>query len=205
LLTKSTIEELNDVGLYHMSLSVDGVHPNETTEKVLNQLRKRLELLKQYAKFPVQLGAVLGSTNSDEAAQVVAYAKQNGFRTNLNVLHDEQGRLKLSQEALATYRTLIEQIHGKDYDLRGDYRWRLVNGIDADFRCRSGSRYLYIDEFQRAAWCSQTRHQTHFKSVFDVTWEDMKEQFYTKKPCSSQCTMGCSRRVARLDWWRAQG
>lgn len=205
LLTREMIEKLNEVGLYQLSISVDGVEPNETTEKVLSQLRKRLPLLEQHATFRVQLGAVLGSTNAEEAAAVIDYARDHGFLTNLNILHDGQGQLKLGPEALAAFKSIVERIHGRDYDLRGDYRWRLVNGMDANFRCRSGSRYIYVDEFQRATWCSQTREHVQFKSLFDYTWDDMKEQFYTPKSCSADCTIGCSRRVARLDEWRAQG
>lgn len=204
LLTRDAIQELNSAGLYQLSLSVDGVDANETTEKVLNQLRKRLALLKAHARFRVQLGAVLGSTNSAEARAVVDYAQANGFLTNLNILHDDEGQLKLPPETLSAYRSLINQIHGPRYDVRGDYRWKLANGMDADFHCRSGSRYLYIDEFQRAAWCSQTRTQETFKSIFDYTWDDLETQFHAKKPCSARCTIGCSRRVARLDEWRGQ-
>ncbi|MGE0396379.1 MAG: radical SAM protein [Kofleriaceae bacterium] len=204
LLTRETIEALNEVGLHQLSLSVDGVEPNETTEKVLSQLRKRLPLLEQHAKFRVQLGAVLGSTNLAEATEVLDYARDHGFVSNLNILHDENGQLELSPEMLEQYRMIVQRIHGKKYDVRGDYRWRLVNGMDADFRCRSGSRYLYIDEFQRATWCSQTRASREFKSIFEYTWNDMEENFYTPKSCSAECTLGCSRRVARLDEWRAQ-
>jgi hypothetical protein len=105
---------------------------------------------------------------------------------------------------LDAYRSLIQRIHGPAYDIRGDYRWRLANGMDADFHCRSGSRYIYVDEFQRGTWCSQTRTLPRFKSIFEYTWEDLEQQFYLKKDCSAQCTIGCSRRVARLDEWRSQ-
>jgi hypothetical protein len=148
------------------------------------------------------LNAVLGSTNDGEAMTVVDYALDNGFRANLNILHDEHGQLRLGDAELARYRDVVTRIHGKHYDVRGDYRWRLVNGLDADFKCRAGSRYLYVDEFQRATWCSQTRSSFEFKSLFDYTWRDMREQFHTKKPCSTNCTMGCARRVSRLDLWR---
>lgn len=202
LLTRSIIEELNRVELYHLAISIDGVNPNRQTEKVLSQLTKRLELLKAHAQFPVTLNAVLGATNDDEAMSVIEYALANGFRANLNILHDGQGQVRLDERQLARYREVVTRIHGKHYDVRGDYRWRLVNHLDADFACRAGSRYLYIDEFQRATWCSQTRASREFKSLWDYTWDDMREQFHTPKPCSANCTVGCARRVSRLDLWR---
>jgi MoaA/NifB/PqqE/SkfB family radical SAM enzyme len=203
LLTREMVEGLGRVGLYHLTISIDGVNPNEQTEKVLSQLTKRLELLKKHAKFRVTLNAVLGSTNDDEALAVIDYALANGFGANLNILHGPDGQLKLDERQLQLYREVVERIHGRHYDLRGDYRWRLVNGRDADFKCRAGSRYLYIDEFQRATWCSQTRTSSQFKSLFEYDWSDMREQFNTQKPCSANCTIGCVRRVSRLDFWRA--
>ena len=49
LLTREMIEGLNREGLTDMSVSVDGVKPNQTTVKVLDTLKKKLELLAQYA------------------------------------------------------------------------------------------------------------------------------------------------------------
>ena len=91
LLTREMIDALNRVELYHLAISIDGVHPNEQTEKVLSRLTKRLELLKAHAKFRVTLNAVLGSTQDDEAMAVVDYARANGFMANLNILHDGNG------------------------------------------------------------------------------------------------------------------
>ena len=203
LLTPATIDALNEVGLYHLSISVDGVKSNQETEKVLDNLRTRLLWLK-HAKFRVQLGAVLGSANLREAEEVVNFAKNHDFESNLNILHDEHGQLRLSPESLDRYRRLVVQVHGSNYDFRGDYRWRLVHGLDARFRCRAGSRDLYVDEFQNVPWCSQTRLVGQPKSIFDYTWKDMRRQFGQPKACSESCTVGCARRVSRMDAWRPQ-
>src|SRR5204862_281055 len=45
LLRRELIETLNKAGLQRMQLSIDGVQANETTEKVLNNLKKRLQWL----------------------------------------------------------------------------------------------------------------------------------------------------------------
>ena len=205
LLTEAIIKELNRVELYNMQISIDGIHRNEETEKVLDNLHKRLDLLHRFATFRVTIGVVIGSTNIAEADELVAFARERGFALNLNLLHDGNGQLRIEQSALAKYRELVELIHGKHYNLDGDYRWRMVNGVNADFRCRAGSRYLYVDEFQQVVWCSQTRFDGPQKSLFEYTWDDMKNAFYTDKPCSESCTVGCARRVSRLDEWRPIG
>ncbi|MGH9386936.1 MAG: radical SAM protein [Vicinamibacterales bacterium] len=204
LLTPDLIRSLNTVGLYQLSISVDGVNANEKTEKVLAQLEKRLTWLRTHAAFQVSLGTVLGSTDPVEVKRVLDCSRANGFKTHFNILHDDGGQALLSSEELEHYRQVVTEVHGLHYNFQGDYRWRLVNGLDASFRCRAGSRYLYVDEFQRVPWCSQTRFDVRSKSIFDYTWNDMRLQFHTPKPCHKTCTVGCARRVSRMDEWRSQ-
>ena len=37
------------------------------------------------------------------------------------------------------------------------YRGKMIESGEAPFKCRSGSRYLYMDEFGSVHWCYQTR------------------------------------------------
>ena len=204
-LTRPIIEELNRVELFNMQISIDGIHRNEVTEKVLDNLKKRLVLLREHARFRVTIGVVIGSTNFDEADQLTDYALAQGFVVNLNILHDGEGQLELPRAQLDKYEELVTRVHGPQFDFAGDYRYRLVTGADADFRCRAGSRYLYVDEFQNVVWCSQTRFDGFKKSLFDYDWDDMAAGFHTDKSCSKMCTVGCARRVSRLDEWRPIG
>ena len=73
----------------------------------------------------------------------------------------------------------------------------------ADFKCRAGSRYLYIDEYGLVNWCSQQRG-VFTKPLLEYTWADLREQFYTVKGCAPTCTVGCVRTASRFDEWRAQ-
>src|SRR5438445_2714343 len=54
------IEALNEAGLQEMQISIDGVQANDTTQKVLANLKKRLEWLREYARFRVIVSGVLG-------------------------------------------------------------------------------------------------------------------------------------------------
>src|ERR1043166_2169555 len=57
LLRRELIEALNDAGLQEMQISIDGVHGNETTQKVLDNLKKRLRWLREHARFRVIVSA----------------------------------------------------------------------------------------------------------------------------------------------------
>lgn len=202
LLTADIVKGLNDAGLTHMQISIDGVTPNDTTVKVLKPLRNKLRYLEQHARFRVQVNAVLGAGNDREALDVVSYARDAGFIPRVSVLHDGDGQIGLSGDA----RELVNQVSaavGKRWGESGDYRARLMSEGRAPFRCRAGSRYLYIDEHGDVHWCSQQRGV--FRKPFaDYDWADLKEQFYTRKACSDGCTVGCVRTASRFDEWRSQ-
>jgi hypothetical protein len=79
----------------------------------------------------------------------------------------------------------------------------LIATGSADFKCRAGSRYLYIDEFGMVHWCSQQRGVFQ-KPLAEYTFADLREQFDTKKDCAPTCTVGCVRSASRWDEWRGQ-
>ena len=99
LLRPELIETLNQAGLQRMQLSIDGVRPNETTQKVLNNLKKRLQWLRDHARFEVVISAVIGACPPEEASEVISFVRQLGFAARVLLVHDSQGQLKLSSEA----------------------------------------------------------------------------------------------------------
>ena len=199
-LSRKLIESLNESGLTDMQISVDGVKPNETTVKTLKPLRKKLTLLKEYARFKVVMSGVIGSAPPEEALEVIEFARSNGFIPRILLIHDENGQLKLSREELDAYREVKKRIGPRIEDADG-YREKLIADGVAPFRCRAGARYLYVDEFGTVHWCSQTRG-IFTKDLLDYTAEDLREQFYRPKPCHSTCTVGCVRTVSAYDEWR---
>jgi MoaA/NifB/PqqE/SkfB family radical SAM enzyme len=201
-LTADLVEDLNSAGLTDLQLSVDGVHQNDDTIKVLDVLTPRLETLARHARFRVTLNAVIGSAPPEEAIEVVEFARARGFRPRVLLIHDESGRVKLSPQELAVYRQ-VKEILGENGRDGADYRERLIHQGTAPFRCRSGSRYLYVDEFGFVRWCSQTRDQFS-KPLLDYTVEDLRNQFHTPKSCNSGCSIGCSRTASAFDAWRPQ-
>lgn len=199
LLEPSIVDALNQAGLTDLQISVDGVTPNEVTIKVLKPLRPKLEMLARRARFKVVLSAVVGSGASfEEVAEVVRFARDHGFRPRVLLIHDPKGQLALSPEDLRSYRR-VQRLIGRHWkDLR-DYRDRLLEGGVAPFRCRAGSRYLYIDEHGLAHWCAQTMDR-FARPLGEYDAEELRRQYYTAKDCNAACTIGCARSCSQVDF-----
>ena len=203
LLTEEIVRRLNDAGLTHLQISIDGVSPNETTVKVLSHLRKKLEILERHARFRVQVNTVLGAGNDEEALAVAQYARDAGFKPRVSIIHDGHGKVSLAQRQIEILRAIQGVLVGR-WKESGDYRNRLMTDGRADFNCRAGSRYLYIDEHGAVHWCSQQRG-VFTKPLLDYTFDDLRQQFFAPKPCAATCTVGCVRTASRFDEWRRQG
>lgn len=201
-LTPELIQKLNDAGLQDMQISIDGVKPNDVTVKVLDALRKRLKFLKEHAKFNVIVSGVVGACPPEESFEVIQFAKNMGFRPRVLLIHDHDGQVKLSDEELKVYKRIKKMIP-KSFREISDYRDQIIREGSAPFKCRAGSRYLYVDEHGVVSWCSQTRHVFR-KDLMAYTFQDLREQFYSYKTCQDKCTLGCVRSSSAYDNWRAQ-
>ena len=202
-LGKKLVEGLNEAGLTDLQISIDGVRRNPTTVKVLDPLRGRLEFLARAARFRVVVSAVIGSAPPSEALEVVRFTQELGLTPRIILLHDGSGRLRLPPDELAAFEE-VKRLLGRRGRESADYRQRLIEQGAAPFRCRSGSRYLYVDEFGKVHWCSQTM-ALFSKDLLDYTLEDLERQFHATKPCADQCTVGCARTASAFDAWRRQG
>jgi MoaA/NifB/PqqE/SkfB family radical SAM enzyme len=125
LLTDALIDGLNEAGLTDMTVSVDGVKRNETTIKVLDTLKKRLERLAKRARFPVVLNAVVGSAPREEVLEVAEFARSRGFVPRILLIHDEGGQLRLSPEQRELFRE-VKRRQGREAAEAHDYRERLL-------------------------------------------------------------------------------
>ncbi|HET9597892.1 MAG TPA: radical SAM protein [Anaeromyxobacteraceae bacterium] len=201
-LTSALVERLNAAGLTDLQISVDGVQPNRTTVKVLDPLRDKLELLARHARFSVVVSAVIGSAPPSEALEVVRFTRGLGLTPRIILLHDGTGRLRLGQDELAAFEE-VKRLLGRRGREAGDYRQRLIDDGRAPFRCRAGARYLYVDEFGKVHWCSQTVG-AFARDLSEYGPEELARQFDAPKPCADGCTVGCARSASAYDGWRAQ-
>jgi MoaA/NifB/PqqE/SkfB family radical SAM enzyme len=201
LLNERTIRQLNDAGLDEMQISVDGVKPTPQSKKTLKPLRAKLEMAARVARFAINLNAVLGSAAVAEVREVVAFARWHGLRPTIQLVHDHEGQLRLTREELDAYYELQGEL-GRGLRA-GDYRLRLMRDGRAPFKCRAGSRYLYVDEDGMVRWCSQQRHTFGIPLEQFSRWE-LVRQFYTRKDCNPACTVGCVRNASRYEEVRPQ-
>lgn len=202
LLRPELIESLNSAGLQEMQISIDGVQANDTTQKVLDNLKKRLRWLREYARFQVVVSGVLGACPPQEAEEVLAFATEMGFVPRVLLIHDSSGQVKSLNGERKTFEKILRRLPKRIVDF-SSYRKRLLREGAAPFKCRAGSRYLYIDEYGNVNWCSQTR-SIWSKRLMDYTIDDLRQQFYQYKTCHANCSLGCARSTSQFDKWRAQ-
>jgi MoaA/NifB/PqqE/SkfB family radical SAM enzyme len=202
LFSSEMIEALNRAGLDDLQISIDGVEPNAVTVKTLTPLRPKLEALARRAAFRVTINGVVGSTASEDVLEVIGFAKAHKFQPRVCLIHSGDGILRISPEQSALYREVKRAI-GRRFAEAGDYRSRLMETGKAPFRCRAGSRYLYVDEFGVVRWCSQ-QMASFGKPLAEYGPADLKRQFHTMKSCSDGCTVGCVRTCSAYDAWRPQ-
>ena len=202
LLRPDLIEALNEAGLQEMQISIDGVQANNTTQKVLDNLKQRLRWLREYARFAVIVSGVLGACPSEEAEEVLYFAAKMGFVPRVLLIHDSNGQVQSLNGERKAFEKIVRRLPKTVVDF-SSYRKRLLREGTAPFKCRAGSRYLYIDEYGNVNWCSQTR-RVWSKSLMDYTREDLREQFYQYKSCNATCSLGCARSTSQFDKWRTQ-
>ena len=81
------------------------------------------------------------------------------------------------------------------------FQKNIAQGKPNNWRCRAGSRYLYICEDGLVHYCSQTRGYPGIP-LAKYTYEQVKHEYYTRKPCAPRCTVSCVQQVAMIDFWR---
>jgi hypothetical protein len=82
------------------------------------------------------------------------------FTPRILLVHDDSGQLRLSHEELAAYDEAKRRIGDCANEAFG-YRGKMIESSETPFKCRSGSRYLYIHEFES----SSTRRRTAMPTV----------------------------------------
>jgi MoaA/NifB/PqqE/SkfB family radical SAM enzyme len=204
LLNVERIERLNRAGLDHMQISIDNLEPDDISKKSLKVLDKKLEMLADHAEFHVNINSVVGGgfRNPQEALIIGRRALALGFTSTIGIIHDGDGQLKpLNKEESLVYREMSgwKKVNYSRFD---DFQAAIVNGEPNNWRCRAGSRYLYICEDGLVHYCSQQRGYPAVP-IAEYTTEDVKREFLTAKSCAPHCTIGCVHKISYIDHWRA--
>lgn len=205
LLVAARIQELNRAGLDHLQISIDNVMPDDTSKKSLKVLDQKLRLLAKHAEFAVNINSVLGSAvqNPEDAITVARRAKELGFSTTVGIIHDHSGQLMpLGEEQ----RKIFDQVRGlgkhsysRFYQVFQD---NIARGRENNWRCRAGSRYLYICEDGLVHYCSQQRGYPAIP-LAEYTQQHLDHEYLTEKSCAPRCTVSCVQVIGMFDNWRA--
>ncbi len=204
LLTAERIHRLNKAGLDHLQISIDNVMPDDISKKSLKVLDKKLQLLSEHALFHVNINSVVGGGihNPHDAVKVGTRALELGFTSTIGIIHDGSGQLKpLQEEEREVYR-LMKSFEKKNYSRFNHFQDAIADGKANTWRCRAGSRYLYICENGLVHYCSQQRGFPA-KPLADYTVDDIRREFLTEKSCAPHCTVSCVHQISYIDHWRA--
>ncbi len=203
LLTPARIERLNGAGLDHLQISIDNLTPDEVSKKSLKVLDQKLRLLAQYALFHVNINSVLGSPvrKPEEALVIARRALELGHTSTVGILHDHSGQLKPLSEPQQKIFIEIMNMGKHSYARLNQFQKNIARGLPNDWRCRAGSRYLYICEDGLVHYCSQQRGYPAVP-LAEYTREHLDHEYHTRKACAPRCTISCVQQVAMIDNWR---
>jgi MoaA/NifB/PqqE/SkfB family radical SAM enzyme len=202
-LNKERIERLNEAGLEHLQISIDNVVPDEVSKKSLKSLDGRLEMLSEWALFQVNINSVLGSgvKNSEDALTIAHRALELGFTSTVGIIHDHDGQLKpLGTRDQAIFEEIMT-LGKRSFSRFNEFQHNVAKGREHDWKCRAGSRYLYVCEEGLVHWCSQQRGYPGVP-LEKYTAERRHREFVTHKGCAPMCTVSCVQQVGILDNWR---
>jgi len=203
LLTAERIQRLNRAGLDHLQISIDNVMPDEVSKKSLKVLDKKLQLLSEHADFHVNINSVVGGgiRNPNDALEVGRRALELGLTSTVGIIHDGQGQLQPLREQEREVYAAMRSIEKSSYARINYFQDNIAHGRENHWRCRAGSRYLYVCEDGLVHYCSQQRGYPA-KPLLSYTREDIRREYRTSKGCAPRCTVACVHQVCYIDFWR---
>ena len=204
LLTPKRIQQLNDAGLDHLQISIDNVQPDDVSMKSLKVLDKKLQWLKEHADFHVNINSVIGAGVKDQrdAVTIGKRAVELGFTSTVGIIHDGSGQLRpLSEEAQTVFREM-KKLGKHGYARFNQFQDNIALGKPNNWRCRAGSRYLYVCEDGLVHYCSQQRGFPGIP-LAEYSVSDLRREFLSQKSCAPNCTISCVHQTSLVDFWRA--
>lgn len=203
LLTAERIKRLNQAGLDHLQISIDNVMPDDVSKKSLKVLDKKLQLLAEHADFHVNINSVVGGGihNPKDALVVGKRALELGFTSTVGIIHDGEGQLQPLRDEEREVYLAMRSMEKSSYSRINYFQDNIAHGRENNWRCRAGSRYLYICEDGLVHYCSQQRGYPG-KPLMEYTLEDVRREFRTAKGCAPRCTVACVHQVSTIDFWR---
>jgi MoaA/NifB/PqqE/SkfB family radical SAM enzyme len=205
LLTADRVKRLNRAGLDHLQISIDNVLPDEVSKKSLKVLDRKLQVLAEHAEFHVNINSVVGGgiRDPEDALVVGRRALELGFTSTVGIIHDGDGQLEPLGDREREVYLAMRSMEKSSYARINYFQDNIAQGKENGWRCRAGSRYLYICEDGLVHYCSQQRGYPA-KPLMEYTLEDIRREYRTAKSCAPRCTVACVHQVSYLDFWRGE-
>lgn len=205
LLTADRVQRLNNAGLDYLQISIDNVTPDDVSKKSLKVLDKKLQILSEHAEFHVNINSVLGGgiRNPEDALVVGRRAMELGFTSTVGIIHDGDGQLRPLANREREVFLEMKKFEKKHFSRVNYFQENIAKGQPSDWRCRAGSRYLYICEDGLVHYCSQQRGFPA-KPLKDYTVEDIRREYITQKSCAPMCTISCVHQISYFDFFRGE-
>lgn len=205
LLTAERIQRLNDAGLDYLQISIDNVKPDEVSKKSLKVLDKKLQILAENATFHVNINSVLGGGihNPEDALVVGKRAMDLGFTSTVGIIHDGDGQLRPLAKREREVFLEMKKFEKKHFSRMNYFQEKIAKGKPSNWRCRAGSRYLYVCEDGLVHYCSQQRGFPA-KPLAEYTLHDIRREYVTQKSCAPMCTISCVHQISYFDFFRGE-
>jgi len=205
LLTADRIHRLNDAGLDYLQISIDNVMPDEVSKKSLKVLDKKLQLLSEHATFHVNINSVLGGgiSTPEDALIVGKRAMELGFTSTVGIIHDGDGQLRPLADREREVFLEMKKFEKKHFSRLNYFQENIANGKPTNWKCRAGSRYLYICEDGLVHYCSQQRGFPA-KPLEEYSVADIRREYITAKSCAPLCTISCVHQISYFDFFRGE-
>ncbi len=205
LLTADRVRRLNQAGLDYLQISIDNVMPDDVSKKSLKVLDKKLQILAEQAHFHVNINSVLGGgiRNPEDALVVGKRAMELGITSTVGIIHDGDGQLRPLAAHEREVFLEMKRFEKRHFSRINYFQENIANGKPSNWRCRAGSRYLYICENGLVHYCSQQRGFPA-KPLEHYTIEDIRREYVTQKSCAPFCTISCVHQISYFDFFRGQ-
>src|SRR5207244_4324076 len=170
----------------------------------VEEMKNRLDLLADMGTSIITIsgGEPLLHPELDE---IIRHTRQRavalGLTSTVGIIHDHDGQLKpLGPREIEIFEEIMT-LSKRSFSRFNEFQHNVARGKEHNWRCRSGSRYLYICEDGLVHWCSQQRGYPGI-SLAQYTPEMRRREDSTKKFCARLCTVSCVQQVGMLDNWR---
>jgi len=205
LLIADRIQRLNRAGLEYLQISIDNVMPDDVSKKSLKVHDKKLQFLAEYADFHININSVLGGGihNPEDALTVGRRAMELGFTSTVGIIHDGDGQLRPLSAREREVFLAMKSFEKKHFSRINYFQEAIANGRPSEWKCRAGSRYLYVCEDGLVHYCSQQRGYPA-KPLEHYSVDDIRREYITKKSCAPMCTISCVHQISYFDFFRGE-